>query len=220
MDKFDKNTRAYLFLTGLVITGIIAALITAGKVIHFGVNFTFGDIVFSMLTYPIIDCICELWGKQAAQRALLLGLFFQVLLTAIIQLSIVTPPAAFWSLQPAYEATLAIGLNVLVASLLSFSVAQLVDIAVFQRLKNMTRGRFLWLRSNTSLLIGQTLDTFIFVNIVFFSMPEKWSILFGSLVVKVLISFLMTPVVYTIVYLINGYLGNKSLAFSAAYHPA
>jgi queuosine precursor transporter len=217
MDKFDQNTRAYLFLTGLVITGIIAALITAGKVIHFGVNFTFGDIVFSMLTYPIIDCICELWGKQAARRTLLLGLFSQVLLTAIIQLSIVTPPAEFWTLQPAYKATLAIGLNVLLASLLSFSVAQLIDISVFQNLKQLTRGRFLWLRSNTSLLIGQALDTFIFINIVFFDVPEKWSILLGSLVVKMIISIAMTPVVYAIVYLVNAYLGNKSQAFRVAY---
>lgn len=55
-----REIRVYIFLTCLVICGLAGSLITAPKIVHFGINFPFSNIVFSILTYPIIDCICEL----------------------------------------------------------------------------------------------------------------------------------------------------------------
>lgn len=71
----------------------------------------------------------------------------------------------------------------------------------------------LWLRSNISTYLGQALDSVIFVNIVFYDLPQKWSILIGAIIVKIIISLMMTPIVYLIVISINRYLDSNTLAF-------
>lgn len=211
-----KEIRAYLLLTSLVVCGMVGGLITAVKLIHFGVVFPFSVFIISTLTYPIIDCICELWGRQAARQALWVGLFTQLLLTALIQLSIYSPYASFWKLQPAYQAVLSLGVNVVLASLAAFTVSQIVDIFVYQKIKDLSRGKWLWVRSNISVYLGQVVDSIIFVNIVFFDSDQKLNILFGMITVKIILSLLMTPVVYLIVMTVNRYLDDNTFAFKAA----
>lgn len=211
----EKETRAYVFLTSLVICGLAGSLITATKIVHFGIDFPFSNIVFSIFTYPIVDCICELWGKQAATQTLCLGLISQVLFTVIIQLSIITPHSTFWHFQSEYQLVLSTGTIVVMASLLAFATSQLLDIVVYQRIKELSRGRWLWLRSNLSTYLGQAIDSIIFVNIVFFNSSQKFNILFGSILIKIILSLLMTPMVYFIIIAVNKYLNSDTLAFKS-----
>ena len=209
----QKETRAYVFLTSLVICGLAGSLITASKITHFIVDFPFSNIVFSLLTYPIVDCICELWGKQAATQTLWLGLMSQIFITIIIQLSIIMPHSTFWHLQSEYQTILSASTLVVIASLIAFAISQLLDIVVYQRIKELSNGKRLWLRSNVSTYLGQTVDSIIFVNIVFFNSSQKYNILLGSVCIKIALSLLMTPVVYLIIISANKYLGSNTLAF-------
>lgn len=208
-----KEIRAYVFLTSLVICGLAGSLITAPKIVHFGINFPFSNIVFSILTYPMVDCICELWGKQAARQAVWFGLSSQILVTLIIQLSIIAPHSSFWHLQSQYQLILSTGIKVLMASLIAFATSQILDIFVYQKIKEISQGKKLWLRSNLATYLGQTIDSIIFVSIVFFSYDQKLNILVGSILVKIILSFLMTPIVYIIIYAVNSYLDSNTMAF-------
>ena len=209
----NKEVGAYIFLTSLVICGLATSLITAPKIVNFGVSFPFSNIVFSLLTYPIVDCICELWGKQVARQAMWIGLISQVLIAVIIQLSIWAPHPSSWQLQSEYQMVLATGLHVVIASLVAISVSQMLDIVVYQKLKEWSKGKKLWLRSNVSTYLGQSIDSILFINIVFFNSNNKISLLLGSILIKIILSFLMTPIVYLIVYMINRYLDANTLAF-------
>lgn len=209
----QKEVRAYTLLVSLVVCGLAASLITAPKLVHFGINFPFSNIVFSILTYPIVDCICELWGKKAARQAVWIGLGSQLLLAIIIQLSIMAPFAPFWSHQTEYQTILSTGSKVVAASLIAFGISQILDIFVYQRIKEICKGKWLWLRSNISTYLGQLVDSGIFVMIVFSASNQKLNILFGSVIVKMILSFLMTPVVYLIVITANRYLEANTLAF-------
>jgi uncharacterized integral membrane protein (TIGR00697 family) len=209
----QKEIKAYVILTSLVICGLAASAITAPKIVHFGMNFPCSNLIFSIFTYPIVDCICELWGKKVARQTLWIGLASQFFIILLIQLSILAPYAPFWQLQSAYEKVLSTGSLVILASLLAFSISQILDIFVYQKVKDLTKGKFLWLRSNISIYLGQMLDSLIFVMIVFHSSNQKLTILQGSITVKIILSFLMTPVVYGIVILTNKYLDSKTLAF-------
>lgn len=210
---FNKEVRAYLLLSSLVICGLAGSLITGPKVVHLGINFPFSNIIFSIFTYPIVDCICELWGKDVARQTLWLGLMSQLLIAVIIQLSISAPHADFWQLQSQYQAVLSTGSTVVMASLIAFGISQLLDIVIYQRIKDMTKGKWLWLRSNISTYLGQMLDSLIFVSIVFAQSNQKLNILLGSITVKIILSMLMTPIVYFIVIATNRYLNSNTLAF-------
>lgn len=211
-----KEIRAYLLLTSLVVCGMVGGLLTAVKLVHFVIDFPCSVAIVAVLTYPIIDCICELWGKQAARQTLWIGLFTQILLTILIQLSIYAPHASYWLLQPAYQSVLEMGLKVVIASLAAFAVSQIVDIFVYQKIKEISHGKWLWIRSNISVYLGQVIDSIIFVNILFFDSEQKLSILAGTITIKIILSLLMTPVVYLIVLAVNRYLDNKTFAFKSA----
>lgn len=211
----QKDVKAYLFLSSLVVCGLAASTVTAAKIVHIGMNFPFSNIVFSIFTYPIVDCICELWGRSVARQTIWLSLLCQLLIMILLQASIAAPAAAFWSLQSAYQSVLATSKYIVFASLLAFGISQVLDIFVYQRLKEMSRGKWLWLRSNLSTYLGQIIDSAIFISIVFHQSQHKLNILLGSVVVKVVLSLMMTPVIYLIVIYVNRYLGQRTLAFKS-----
>lgn len=126
----NKTVSVYVLLTSLVICGLAASLITAPKVIHLGINFPFSNIVFSIFTYPIVDCICELWGKRIARRTILLGIGGQIFIAWVIQLSIIVPHASFWPLQAKYQKVLATGLLVIIANFLAFTFSQVCEVYI------------------------------------------------------------------------------------------
>lgn len=208
-----KDTRTYMVLTTLVICGLAASIITASKVVHFGVNFPFSNIVFAVFTYPIVDCICELWGKSIARQTIWFGVISQFLITLYIQVSIYAPHAAFWNLQNSYQSILNTSIYVAIASLVAYTLSQILDVIIYQRIKEVSNGKWLWLRSNVSICLGEIIDSLIFVLIVFHGSNHKFTILLGSITIKIILSVLMTPIVYLIVISINHYLGENTLAF-------
>jgi hypothetical protein len=67
------------------------------------------------------------------------------------------------------------------------------------KIKILTRGRWLWLRTIGSTLVGQAVDTLLFVTIAFagtFSAALFWNIVVSNYVFKVGVEAVMTPVTY------------------------
>lgn len=217
---YNRQFLVYAVLLSLVICGLATATVTASKVVHLGLNFPFSNIVFSIFTYPIVDCVCELWGKKTAQYTVLIALASQLLIMLLLQLAINAPYASFWTHQPEFESVLATSGKVVTASLFAFFLSQILDIFLYQRIKNQTQGKHLWIRSNISTIVGQIIDSTIFVGIVFFASDHKAEILLGSISIKMIISVLMTPVVYFIIIVANYYLNNETLAFKLTEYPA
>jgi len=211
----NKQIKAYSILTALNICGLAAATVTASKVVHLGINFPFSNIVFSIFTYPLVDCICELWGKKIARQTVWLALGCQLLIVFLLQLSIVIPHAAYWNNQRSYALILSVSGKVVAASFLAFLLSQILDIFVYQKIKNASHGKLLWLRSNVSTFMGQIIDSCVFVGIVFYTSHHKLNILLGSISVKIIISILMTPIVYFIVIMTDRYLNHNTHAFKS-----
>ena len=126
-----------------------------------------------------------------------------------------TPHSSIWSLQTEYATILSVSGSIIVASFIAFSLSQVLDIFIYQKIKTWSQGKWLWLRSNISTYIGQTVDSIIFVSIVFHASTHKLNIIAGSIVVKIILSLLMTPIVYLIVIGVNRYLDDQSYAFKS-----
>lgn len=58
--------------------------------------------------------------------------------------------------------------SAVVASMIAYLAAQLIDVQVFHFWKNLTRGKHLWLRNNGSTLVSQFVDTFAVITITHF----------------------------------------------------
>jgi hypothetical protein len=116
-------------------------------------------------------------------------------------------------LQNQYQTILAASGYVIIASVIAFTLSQMLDIMLYQRIKELSHGKWLWLRSNISMYFGQMLDSCILVLIVFHASSHKLDILMGSIVIKLVFSFLMTPIIYLIVGSVDRYLGFNTFAF-------
>jgi queuosine precursor transporter len=154
---------AAFFVTALVVSNIIAVKLVEVE----GRVFDAGNVLFP-LAYLLGDVLTEVYGFRAARRVILLGFACNVLAVAAIQLAIALPAAEFWSEnQDAYETVLGTTWRIFVASLCAYLVGELTNAFVLSRMKVATGGRYLWTRTIGSSLVGQGLDSAIFVTIAF-----------------------------------------------------
>jgi uncharacterized integral membrane protein (TIGR00697 family) len=156
-------TLAAFFVTALVVSNIIAVKLAevGGRV------FDAGNILFP-LAYLLGDVLTEVYGFRAARRVILLGFACNVLAVGAIQLALRLPAADFWAgNQDAYESILGTTWRIFVASLCAYLVGELTNSYVMSRMKVATGGRFLWSRTIASTVVGQALDSAIFVTIAF-----------------------------------------------------
>jgi len=110
--------------------------------------------------------------------------------------------------------------GIIIGSIIAFLIAQLLDVYVFQKLKRITKGKYIWLRATGSTLVSQLIDSFVVLIIAFYYLaPEgkSWSISqiisvgVDNYSFKFIVAIMITPIIYLAHYLIDSYLG-KSLS--------
>ena len=97
-------------------------------------------------------------------------------------------------------------------------VGQMIDVAIFQRIRAATGERYVWLRATGSTAVSQLVDSFIVLYIAFVIGPQHWPMgLFLAVgtvnyCYKLLMAFLLIPLIYLVRRLIYAYLGEKTAA--------
>lgn len=196
-----------LFVTVLVISNIASS----AKIIDWGTSilglplaFDAGTLLFP-ISYIFGDLLTEVYGFRRSRRVIWTG-FAALLLSAFVLWVVkIMPGEAAWqgyAGQGAYDAILG-GMTsggIVLASLVAYLVGEFSNSVVLARLKVATAGRWLWLRTIGSTLIGQAIDSIIFIGIASLAGVFPWE-LFATLVVtnyifKVGIEVLMTPFTY------------------------
>jgi hypothetical protein len=190
-------TCAALFVTCLLAANTIAAkLIVVG-----GVVLTAGIVIFP-ISYVLGDVLTEVWGYGAARRVIWLGFACNLLMVIAIWIGGALPPAPFGASQPAYDEVLGQTPRILLASFVAYLIGEFANAFVLAKLKIATRGRWLWMRTIGSTVIGQALDSAVFVTLAFYgTMPGHvlGGVIAGQWIAKVLYEAAGTPLVYAAV---------------------
>jgi queuosine precursor transporter len=152
---------AAVFVTALVVSNIIAVKLVemSGRV------FPAGLVIFP-LSYLLGDVLTEVYGVRAARRVIWLGFACNLLALGAIQAAIHLP-ALDPDFQRAYEQVLGTTWRLFLASLAAYVVGELANAYVLAVMKGATGGRFLWTRTIGSTIVGEGLDSLIFVTIAF-----------------------------------------------------
>ncbi|OZS78357.1 transporter [Tetzosporium hominis] len=193
-----------LYLNGLFVGLLILANIVAVKLVSIGEFAVLpAAVVIYIFTYPIIDVIVEVYGKEQAKQTVRAGLITQVIALVFISITVALPSASFWQGQASFETILNGSLRVIAASLISYFISQNLDVYVFDRLKKKHGTKKLWLRNNASTMASQLVDTSIFITIAFAGTVPT-AVLLGMIatqyVVKFFATIATTPLVYGAVY--------------------
>ena len=177
---------------------VVACVVTAAKLspVIPGVFVSVAIGLYSM-TFLLTDYLGEIHGKAVAMRAIYMGLIGEIILIFAVYFSIVVPAAPFWENQEAFAAILGAAPRIMVASVLAFISAQVLDVTVFDWLKKRMSGKHLLVRNNVSTILGQTTDSIVFYTIGFYGkVPNLVELIIVTCLIKYAIAAIDTPFLY------------------------
>ena len=186
----------------LFVTTLISANIMAVKLIEVGGLVLPAAIVIFPISYILGDVLTEVWGYRRARRVIWLGFACNLLAVAAIALGGALPAAGFWDGQAAYDRILGSAPRILSASFLAYLVGEFANAYVLARMKVATKGRWLWSRTIGSTVIGQGLDSAVFMTVAFVGVIPAEALLGAVLtqwLVKTAYEALATPLTYAAV---------------------
>ncbi|MGI9059837.1 MAG: queuosine precursor transporter [Ktedonobacteraceae bacterium] len=192
----------FVVIASLFVTCLITANIIAVKLIGvFGFLVPAGIIIFP-LSYLFGDVLTEVYGYAAAREVIWLGFLCNLLAVVAIALGGLAPAAPFWQNQGAYETILGFTPRLLLASFIAYLAGEFTNSFILAKVKIATRGRWLWMRTISSTLVGEGLDTTIFISIAFWGIlpPTMLLTTIGTQwTLKVLYEVIATPFTYAVV---------------------
>ena len=162
-----KYSHWFLLVVAIFVTCLITANIIAVKLVDlFGLILPAAIFIFP-LSYITGDVLTEVYGYRQARKVIWLGFLCNGIVVVAIWIAQVLPAASFWDGQKAYERILGYTPRILVASFLAYLVGEFANSFVLAKMKIATQGRWLWLRTIGSTLVGQGLDSAVFISLAF-----------------------------------------------------
>ena len=168
MDSGPPGEHAWFpVVVAVFVTCLITANIIAVKLVDLGGLILPAAIFIFPLSYIVGDVLTEVYGYRRARRVIWLGFLCNLIMVAAVWVGQVLPSASFWDGQSAYERILGYTPRLLAASFLAYLVGEFANAFVLAKMKIATRGRWLLLRTISSTLVGQALDSAVFITLAF-----------------------------------------------------
>ena len=198
----------FVVVVAVFVTCLITANFIIVKQISIGNLVLPAAIIIFPLSYVIGDILTEVYGYQQARRVIWLGFLCNLIAVVAIWVGKVLPSAPVFEAQSAYERILGSTPRFLLASFVAYLAGEFANSFVLAKMKIRTRGRWLWMRTIGSTLVGQGIDTLIVLTIAFAGVLP-FSVL-GTMIsshwlVKTAYEAVATPLTYGVV----GYLKRK-----------
>jgi uncharacterized integral membrane protein (TIGR00697 family) len=217
-----RHSTWFVCIVAVFITCLITANITAVKLIVIcGLLMPAGIIIFPM-SYICSDVLTEVYGYRQTRRVIWLGFFCNLLTVMAIWVGQILPPASFWDGQPAYERILGYTPRLLVSSFIAYLVGEFTNAFILAKMKIATRGRWLWMRTIGSTLLGQSLDSLVFVTLAFLGtipLSHMATAILTQWLVKTGYEVVATPLTYVVVTYLKRQEGMDVYDYKTRFNP-
>ncbi len=220
----NKNYHStwFVFIVAIFITCLITANIVAVKLIDIsGFILPAGTIIFP-ISYIFGDVLTEVYGYRQARRVIWLGFFCNLIAVVAIWVGQLLPPSIFWDGQKAYERILGYTPRLLTASFIAYLVGEFANSFVLAKMKMATKGRWLWTRTIGSTLIGEGLDSLVFMIVAFWGGIPIAALLMAILtqwLVKSVYEAAATPLTYIVVNFLKRKEGLDVFDYGTKFNP-
>ena len=197
-----RVTGLFLVLAAIFVTLLVTSNIIAVKLIEIYGRILPAAIVLFPITYILGDIFTEVYGFRFARRVIWLGFMCNAVAVVGFWIGGVLPAASFWEGQESYDAILGYTPRLLLASFAGYLVGEFANSMVLSRLKVATEGRMLWARTISSTLVGQGLDSAVFITLAFIGTVAGGSLVELMITVwvfKVVYEAAATPLTYAVV---------------------
>lgn len=206
----QRSYRYYeLAMAGFVTVYICSNLIGPAKAVQMELPLlgavTFGaGAMFFPISYIFGDILTEVYGYAKARRVIWAGFGAMTFAAVMAWVVVHLPPAPGWPHQDAYEVAFGNTWRIVLASLTAYFCGEFVNSYVMARMKLMTEGRHLWMRTIGSTIVGEGVDSMLFYPLAFWNSGIIPNALIPQLMVsqwiaKTMVEVVFTPVTYKVV---------------------
>lgn len=210
--------REYLYfdlvMAAFVTVLIVSNIASSAKIVDWGISlfgiplaFDAGTVLFPV-SYIFGDVLTEVYGFRRSRRAIWTGFACLAACSFVLWLVRIMPGEAGWNASVGQGAFMSVlgGMatgGIVLASLAGYFAGEFCNSFVLARMKILTKGRFLWLRTIGSTLAGEAVDTAVFVLIATAAGVFGWgvflSLVLTNYIFKCAVEAVMTPATYRIV---------------------
>ncbi len=208
--ELDGRLKLFVALAALFVTSLLVGDLIGGKLYQTSAAGVALTISVGMIPFPVVflltDLLNEFYGQRAARYVTLVGFGMAWFTIGVLWVAGLVPMAPFtteadWAgvTGDAFQRVFSSSQWILMSSTVAYLIGQLLDIAVFHKLKEHTGGRMLWLRATGSTAISQLIDTVVINLLVWGStLPfgDLVSVAATSYVVKLAAAIALTPLIY------------------------
>lgn len=182
----------------IAVATIFANIFEAKNIGLFGLNMAAGHVMFGSV-FLATDILNECYGVEQAKKGVWIGLFADVTLILCSQLCRVYTPSALDTANESIQRLFTMSLRITSASAVMFFISNWCDVILFNKIKEMTGGRYLWLRNNVATILCNCLENFLFYILAFypsFSMGQIFGMGLATCLLEVIIGVCDTPFLY------------------------
>lgn len=200
--KKEKYSKIFIILCSFNITCLLISNIITIKTINiFGFIFTAADILFP-ITYILNDVFTEVYGFNKSKFVIWISFFCNLLMVIVFKITILLPIDKTFEIQDQLVNVLGSTPRILIASFIAFLAGNFSNSIVLSKIKVKTKGKYLALRTIGSTLIGEAIDTLLFIPIVFLGELDVKTIMIliiNIYFLKVSFEAILTPITYKVI---------------------
>jgi hypothetical protein len=190
-----------LFAYSIVYGGMVCiAGVLANKQVALGPLGVEAGIFAFLLLVVMSSAIAELFGRDTANRLVLIG-FAPLVLSILLAILVLALPASN-DMPPdrlaAFDTVMRGTPRIWIAGIIAYGVSQFLNVTIFSALRGTGEGRTIWLRAGIAAILSQIVDTLLFITISFYGLFPIGDLLLGQMVAKVVLSIVLVPPLVTL----------------------
>jgi len=198
----NKNYKYLADISVFFVSVLLISNIASTKIVDLKWFIFDGGTLLFPLSYIFGDILTEVYGYKRTKSVIWLG-FFMALLMSLVFIAVGKLPASpDWGNQNAYDLILGLTPRIVMASLIAYACGEFSNSFILAKLKLKTSGKKLWLRTISSTVVGELIDSVIFIVIAFWGIlpnPLLLSLIISNYIFKTAVEIIFTPVTYKVV---------------------
>src|SRR3989338_7950945 len=202
MAEKRESLKYFSIISTLFVATIMISNTVATKLFSLGPLIFTGGVLIFPITYIFGDILTEVYGYARSRKIIWTGFIALIFMSLIFWIVGLLPPAPTWPNQEAYVAILGLVPRIVLASIIGYWAGSFANSFVLAKMKLFTKGKHLWTRTIGSTIVGEGVDTVLFVSIAFAG-TLPWSSLYlvilSGYLLKVAYEIIATPITYSIV---------------------
>ena len=177
---------------------VIANILVCKCVDLFGLSATLGNVMFGSV-FLATDILTEKYGVKTARKAVWVGVVSEVLSLAVLQTALAFTPNELDMVNDSMKNIFGLYPRVTIASISMFVLSNQLDIFLFDKIKQKTNGKYLWLRNNVATCVSQCVENYLFYVIAFlgiYGMKDIGMMTLTCCIIEIIVAVCDTPFIY------------------------